>query len=375
MTISDAGRDALEVGPDDNAQSGRRSSGTGGKQRRPGAVRRWWISTLLVLVGMAALIGAAVMIDRATPSPMSGGVARQPLIVPVERSQLNESVTVSVAVVRSDGLQVSTKRSGVVTSLAIRVNDRVAGGTVLATVDDQPVIAMTGDAPLIRDLGSGAEGKDVQRLEQFLVALGIFKQTPDHRFDRSTASAVQAFNSRFGLGRDSTFRLDAVAWIGAVPAVVGQLTAQVGSAVGPGTALFKTPGTPVEIKVTEGQPTALAPGDKVIVVGDVSAPYKPGTGRVTDPGSVRALGGAIGSDDEAVAHIRPATTTPVVTVPSSAVITDASGTTCVFTAVDASPVVVHPIGGGVGSVYLPADTPLTVVLANPSDVIERLTCS
>jgi hypothetical protein len=74
------------------------------------------------------------------------------------------------------------------------------------------------------------------------------------------------------------------------------------------------------------------------------------------------------------AQIRPTTTVEAITVPSSAVVTDSSGTVCVFPAAEAAPVVVHPIGGGIGPVALPADTPITQVLANPADVLARPAC-
>lgn len=62
------------------------------------------------------------------------------------------------------------------------------------------------------------------------------------------------------------------------------------------------------------------------------------------------------------------------TVPATAVLTSSSGSTCVYPDVDVEPVAVRPVGGGVGTVHLPLDTPLDTVLANPIDVLESPTC-
>ncbi|MFE1320546.1 peptidoglycan-binding protein [Kitasatospora phosalacinea] len=373
-----------------------------GRRLRGGAVKAVPLGAAL------ALVGAVVLADRAVPSPMAADVPAGPLVVPVGRAELDESATVAVQLLRADGLRVTGRRAGVFTSVRVAPGARVAGGDVLATIDDRPVVAMSGDAPLYRDLGPGSRGPDVRRLEHFLAGLGLLTTVPDEAYDTATATAVRAFRSRYGLERGDSFPLAAVAWIGPAPAEVGRVPVRTGASAVPGEVLLELRGEPVEVRVADQKVGQLSPGEKVLVVGTAQVPYRPGTGRVVDPAAVRTLADALAatapagtatsptapeapnasaapspstapgaqSDDalEGTGRIRPAAPVEVLTVPSGALVTDATGTVCVFPAPDAPPLVVHPLGGGTGPVNLPADTPLTRVLANPAEVLARPGC-
>jgi hypothetical protein len=57
--------------------------------------------------------------------------------------------------------------------------DTVDAGTVVATIDGAPVVAMIGDIPSYRDLStSSTDGADIRQLELNLVQLGF---DPDHK--------------------------------------------------------------------------------------------------------------------------------------------------------------------------------------------------
>ena len=73
---------------------------------------------------------------------------------------------------------VSSPVAGTVTSI-VAGGDTVDAGTVVATVDGAPVVAMIGDIPGYRDLSTAStNGADIRQLELNLVHLGF---DPDHK--------------------------------------------------------------------------------------------------------------------------------------------------------------------------------------------------
>ena len=75
---------------------------------------------------------------------------------------------------------VSSPVAGTVTSI-IGAGDHVDPGTVVATIDGAPVVAMLGDVPSYRDLStSSTDGIDVRQLESNLVLLGFDPDGDDH---------------------------------------------------------------------------------------------------------------------------------------------------------------------------------------------------
>lgn len=334
------------------------------------------VSGLVVAMAVGGLGGVALFADRLTASPITGDVSVAPMVVPVKFSQRTSSTMVGVVVETSAADSVAVGRSGTVTQLNVSAGKIISSGDVIATVDDENIVAMVSRAPLFRDLSSGAIGDDVLRMEEYLAGLGFYNGTPTTKFGREASSAVRAFNLAYGYStRKSVFGLNSVAWIGTSEVSVGAVSAFIGESVAAGSALFTAPIRPVAISVTEGAPgVSAADGGNRLVVGTVSVPYVVGSGRVTDSDSVAELVTALGAGGKGSGQVIAADPVRVMTVPATAVLTDSSGATCVYSDAGSRGVLVKPVGGGVGSVDLPAGTPLAHVLANPSDVLTELTC-
>ncbi len=135
------------------------------------------------------------------------------------------------------------------------VGDPVAQGTVLYTVDDEPVVALTGEVPLWRAVTPGVgDGDDVRQVEENLVALGYGDGlTVDGTYTDATGAAIAAWES--GIGRadpDGTIEVGDVVFVQAAGLVLGQ-EAAVGDTL--------ETGTPVLVVGSAGQ----------ILVGDVDA--------------------------------------------------------------------------------------------------------
>jgi peptidoglycan hydrolase-like protein with peptidoglycan-binding domain len=336
------------------------------------------VGTAVGLVLLAAgLVGASLAMDDGTDSPMSSAVQAEPLLVPVTASERSISVGVGVTVVDEPGQEVLSGRAGTVTGVAAALGDTLESGARLATVGDRPIVGMVAASPLWRDLSRSDTGPDVKRLQRFLREVDRYDGPVNGTFGQATRTAVAAFNASIGR-RDlgGRFSLETVAWLGPEPLTVSEVSARPGQAVDVGTALLRGPDHPIAITVAE--PVGGVPADDgghELVVGDIRAPYVAGSGTVTDPDAVAALAGAVGATGEGIGQVVSAVPREVLVVPSSAVVVDPAGTTCVFTDVDGPGTVVEPIGGGLATVELEPDVPVSEVLANPHQVRSEVSCS
>ncbi len=134
---------------------------------------------------------------------------------------------------------VSSPVAGTVTSI-VSGGDAIDAGTVVATVDGAPVVAMIGDIPEYRALStSSSDGADIRQLESNLVQLGFdtdHKIVIDETFDSATKAAVTAWEDSLGLDGDGKISAGEVVF---VPGrlLVDTVSATVGGSVQSGTAL------------------------------------------------------------------------------------------------------------------------------------------
>jgi peptidoglycan hydrolase-like protein with peptidoglycan-binding domain len=134
---------------------------------------------------------------------------------------------------------VSSPIAGTVTSV-VAGGDTIDAGTVVATVDGAPVVAMIGDIPGYRDLStSSADGADIRQLEMNLVQLGF---DPDHKividetYDSATKTAVTAWEDSLGLTGDGKITKGELVFIPG-RLLVDTVSATVGGSVSAGSAL------------------------------------------------------------------------------------------------------------------------------------------
>jgi peptidoglycan hydrolase-like protein with peptidoglycan-binding domain len=134
---------------------------------------------------------------------------------------------------------VSSPVAGTVTSI-VSGGDTVDAGTVVATVDGAPVVAMIGDIPGYRDLSTASsDGADIRQLEMNLVQLGFdpdHKIVIDEKYDAATKAAVTAWEDSLGLTGDGKITQGELVF---VPGrlLVDTVSATVGGSVNAGSAL------------------------------------------------------------------------------------------------------------------------------------------
>ncbi|MEY2582693.1 MAG: hypothetical protein QOE09_2542 [Ilumatobacteraceae bacterium] len=134
---------------------------------------------------------------------------------------------------------VSSPVAGTVTSI-VSGGQTVDAGTVVATVDGAPVVAMIGDIPGYRDLSTASTaGADIRQLEMNLVQLGF---DPNHKivinetYDAATKAAVTAWEDSLGLTGDGKITQGELVFIPG-RLLVDTVSATVGGSVNAGSAL------------------------------------------------------------------------------------------------------------------------------------------
>lgn len=325
---------------------------------------------IVIPLGLAAAV-ALVVAER---SPLDSAAPAAPLVGTIESAQRNNQVNVAIGVEFADAVSPSTQAGGTITAMGINPGSEVATGTRLMDVDAHGVVAYVADSPLYRDITRGLEGSDVATAQGLLTQLGFDTGPADGKAGPATEKTIKAFNLAYGYGKNNTvLTLASLVWVGTVPATVNEVSVHLGDQVGPGTELFTTTAALAAITVAE-PPGDGFEGEWALTVNGVTGPYEPGSGRVTESEAVAAMAATLGAVTEGVGTLQLATPLTVASVPSSAVVTDATGGTCIFASADAAPTPVEASGGSLGTVDLDLSLVGQPVLLNPREVREDLTC-
>ncbi len=140
----------------------------------------------------------------------------------------------------TDSVTVSSPAAGTVTSV-VATGDQLTAGSIVATVDGSPVVAMIGDVPGWRDLStSSTDGIDVRQLETNLVALGFDPDGAiaiDEEYDTATQTAVNLWKAALGLDEDGEVAQGLVTFVPGELQVDNAAT-EVGGSVSDGGALL-----------------------------------------------------------------------------------------------------------------------------------------
>jgi peptidoglycan hydrolase-like protein with peptidoglycan-binding domain len=169
------------------------------------------VATVIVLAAGAT---AWFVSGRASGSPVAA--AKSLSTAAVEQKNVVTYTETTATLGYTDSVTVSSPIAGTVTSIASE-GDKVAAGSVVATVDGTPVVAMIGDVPGWRDLStSSSAGIDIRQLETNLVTLGFDpggKIVIDEKYDSATKAAVNAWKASLGLKQDGLVAQGLVAFV------------------------------------------------------------------------------------------------------------------------------------------------------------------
>lgn len=196
---------------------------------------------LLVVVVLLLVLGGAgaVAFSRWNGNAQANDDGDDPAVatdvVAVERRTLTDAERVSGELGYDDAQSVSADQAeGVLTWLPAEGRTLTAGD-VAYRVDEEPVLLLTGEIPLYRDLSDGVDnGADVRQLEKNLKRLGYDPGTVNNEFTDYTGDAVEELQEDHGL--DETGVVTATQFVVLPEAIrVGAAQADVGVTLVPGT--------------------------------------------------------------------------------------------------------------------------------------------
>ena len=246
-----------------------------------------------------------------------------------------------------------TQATGTVTTVNVEPGQEVAAGTVLFTVNLRPVVIAQGDVPGFRPLAVGTTGADVAQLQQFLAALQLYSGATDGAFGNATAAAVRAWQRTLGVQATGVVEPGDLIFVPTLPtrvALDGEKVVR-GATVAAGDAVVS--GLPVSpefsIPVTEQQASLLTTGTRVEITSPTGQEWEGFAGEQStdENGLIQvALAGRDGAvicgeacgeipvTEPALLLSRIITVESVagLTVPSAALVTDASGMVAVIDA-------------------------------------------
>ncbi|MFB6837157.1 peptidoglycan-binding protein [Streptomyces sp. NPDC056361] len=227
---------------------------------------------ILVPLVLVAAVGGAAALGATRPWERGSAVAEQPTLrhgtAVVEKGSLSSGIQVAGTLGYDALTPVVASGRGTYTALPA-VGSVVKAGGRLYEVDGRPVVLMTGDRPLWRDLGPGVDGPDVRQLERNLVALGHadgLGLAVDGKFTAATAAAVKRWQRALGVKPTGTVELGGVVMLPRATVRVHQVAAQLGSPVG-STAALTVSGTDLVavVRPAENQLSRFKPDGKAVV--------------------------------------------------------------------------------------------------------------
>ncbi|MFE7510428.1 peptidoglycan-binding protein [Streptomyces sp. NPDC057540] len=222
---------------------------------------------LVAAVGGAAALGATRPWDRGSSAP--GQPALGHGTVAVERGSLSSGIQVAGALAYDASTPVVASGRGTFTALPA-VGSVVKAGGRLYEVDGLPVVLMTGERPLWRDLGPGVEdGPDVRQLKRNLVALGHadgLGLAVDEKYTAGTAVAVKRWQKALGVKQTGKVAFGSVVMVPQRAVRVDEVGVRLGAPVGAAEALTVS-GTDLVavVQPAENQLSRFKPDGKVEV--------------------------------------------------------------------------------------------------------------
>jgi len=230
--------------------------------------RSWKPAAVGVVVVGALAAGGGVYLSKRSSDHASATTVAPLSTTEVAQRDLTIYDETTATLEYTASATVSSPVAGTVTSV-VSAGDTITAGTVVATIDGSPVVALFGDVPPYRDLStSSTDGIDVRQLETNLVSLG-FDPTGDividENYDSATKAAVERWQTALGIKVTGKVPESLVTYIpGSL--LVDKVSATVGAASSAGSAL-------VSGRQTERAfPVVAYAGDNATTIGGDAAP-------------------------------------------------------------------------------------------------------
>ncbi|MEZ4711847.1 MAG: peptidoglycan-binding protein [Caldilineaceae bacterium] len=153
------------------------------------------VLTLVILAAVGGWLAGTLIQSPAEAAARTAAPTPSPILAPLEERVLSSNI-VTRGLARyglPQGVSLAPSglkdAAGVITTVPSR-GVQIAEGDVLLSASGRPVFVFLGQTPVFRDLAPGAEGQDVQQLEEALGRLGFAPGDQDGLFDADTSAAV-----------------------------------------------------------------------------------------------------------------------------------------------------------------------------------------
>jgi peptidoglycan hydrolase-like protein with peptidoglycan-binding domain len=199
-----------------------------------------------MLLSLAVLAGVGVLGywagTNAVVPPTLPLASHDPISYTVANGTVGSTLKLSLTASWSTTRTLGAGRGGTVTSVLLAGGAEASNGTVIATIDLQPVVVATGSVPMFRTLAAGVDGPDVAQLQRLLAAKGFYKGTIDGRFRKSTKAATRLWQRSIGASQSGVVDPGALVFVESLPARIDVIPA-VGDRVAQGGDLVKVLGS------------------------------------------------------------------------------------------------------------------------------------
>lgn len=320
------------------------------------------VSSSLTIVGCTLVVGAALGIGLAyslltanTPGTLKGEDELSTIAVTMQEFDDPRSVELTAEILPP--MSIAVNRPGTVTSWACTQGTTLSSATSSVAVDGVNLLSLSTSVPLWRDLVPGDKGQDVRALEEELVRLGQ-PANVDSALSRDEMRTLTTLAKTVGVELDGALTRDLVVWLPSPAVTVEKCDAQLSGSVAPGGSLATVDSGVVisAVSLPEGRlpgaryldllPEPVALGD----AGELPPEVTSDAVRNTD-----AFREAASASPEATSLTLKGTVvlqTPVqvAAIPATAVMTDSTGSSCVF--VDNDPLVVTVVGSEFGNSFV-----------------------
>ena len=248
---------------------------------------------VLTTAVISAVIAFAAGFFVRSPAQVAADTAPPPrslLTTPVIEGTLEDPLLLPGVVALGNVIEVTpVGSSGVMTGSPLAVGQLFSAGSVLAEVNDRPVIYLQGAIPLLRDLQPGDRGEDVARLQESLAPWGA--PEPDGVWGAGTTSALRALYRAAGYAppEGNVARGAELVFAAAPGGTVLSVKSALGATVSSPLIRATTSAPTVTASVADATSQLLRVGQRVMIAGASIGG--------TAEGTITAVGGLVTGED------------------------------------------------------------------------------
>lgn len=220
--------------------------------------------TLLVLLAAAGFAGYLLGVD-APDATTEGTLPEIPATIRVAEGHL-EIVTFATVKMHREELGRVRGFGGTVTSL-LPIGETVVAGTVVMTINLQPLVLLKGVVPMFRDIDVGSSGDDVAQIQEGLTQLGLYDGPVDGTFGRSTLRAWNRFLTDLSYDTVRVIAQRSVVFVSSLPARIDEVLVAIGDDAQGDLMVLTESDTHIVATVPVDATRTIAEGDQVEIIG------------------------------------------------------------------------------------------------------------